>query len=226
MSHPRRYRGIGLTLALLAFTLLLAAGGADAAEQSASVRLKSTNDSTIKGRVKIEQIDGLTTLTVSVTGSTDPLLPYVRRGSCTAYRQQPAIPLALATAEAPSVTTVDIPFDSLMSGSYVVDLHIAQGDIASLLDPATSVACGVLATAASTAGTTTATAAPTATPEPATVAPVAGAGPFSNAQVAGLTLGLLIAGGGACLLTGMRLRRPAVFVRARVARRRLRGVVQ
>lgn len=223
MQSPRK-RTLGATLGLLALVFLVVAFsgmGARAADQSSSVRLRSTNDSSIKGRVKIEQIDGLSTLTVSVSGSTEPLLPYLHRGSCTAYRQQPAIPLAIATAETPSVTTVDIPFDALMSGSYVVDLHVAKGDFATLLDPKTSVACGVLTSAAPAA-----TATPTAPSESANVAPVAGAGPFSNAQVAGLTLGLLVAGGGACLLTGMRLRRPAVYVRSRVVRQRYRGVIR
>jgi hypothetical protein len=210
-----------VTLALIGLGLALAGSGADAADKRASVRLPSTNGSTVRGRATVAQLDGLTTIAVSVAGGGDAsYLPYVHRGTCTAYKEQPAIPLAIATSEAPSQTTVDIAIETLLNGEYVVDLHVAEGSIASLTDPTTSVACGVLQ--AASAATPTAV----ATQPPVAEAPVAGVGPLSDGQTAGVLVALagVIAIG--CMMTGLRLRRPAVYVRTRVVRRRYRGLLR
>ena len=131
---------------------------------------------------------------------------------------QPAIPLAITTPEAPTRTTVDLSFDELMSGKYVVDLHLVKGDFDYLLDPMTSVACGVLVEPKKTAATTK---------EPAaTHAPETGAGPLFARSAISISLALVL-GAACCLFAyGLRLRRPADYVRSRVVRRRYRRLMQ
>jgi hypothetical protein len=41
---------------------------------------------------------------------------------------------------------VDIPLETLRTRPYVIDLHALEGSIETLLDPSTSVSCGVVGT--------------------------------------------------------------------------------
>jgi hypothetical protein len=130
--------GIGLALAAQAEPLSL----------SLSVALEERNGSGVTGTALVEAVDGATWVTITLDGPDGGYLSFLHGGSCSAFAAGPAIPLALATRGVPSATAIDLPLSELMGGDFVIDVHAANGTIDSILDPATSVACGVLFTAA------------------------------------------------------------------------------
>jgi hypothetical protein len=118
-----------------------------ASEAGLIVPLEERDDSGVSGEVVLMRQDGLTVATVTIIDGVGPYLPYLRRGSCTSFRENPAIPLALASAGAPSTTTIDLPLDEL-SGAYVIALYAVEGNLDALLDATNSLACGRIVTAA------------------------------------------------------------------------------
>lgn len=118
------------------------------------IEITERDDSGVSGEAELADEAGLTIATVTITAGDGQYLPYLRRGSCKQFREQPAIPLALASTGAPSTTTVDLSLDEL-TGSYVIALYEIEGGIDDLLDPATAVACGRIVSEESTAATIT-----------------------------------------------------------------------
>jgi hypothetical protein len=107
-----------------------------------TVELAARNDSGVSGAAQLEATEGATWIRISVEGGRGDLIAYLRRGDCRAYLEQPAIPLALTTPGVESKTAVDVPLEELVAGGYLIALHAADGDLATLLDPEASAACG------------------------------------------------------------------------------------
>jgi hypothetical protein len=187
-----------------------------------SVRILERDHSGVSGKATLDAADGAVWVKIQVRGAKRDYLPYLHRGTCDAYRETPAIPLSLVAPGHTSETAIDLPLEELDSGDYVIDLHAADGDIASLLDPATSVACGVIG--AKTAATPTGEAAGSTHP------PSTGVGPLESGHgrlltlMGALCLSSLIL---ACLGAGVRQRPQHVpVVIDVVARHRLRGLMR
>ena len=128
-----------ITLAGARFVLPAGAG-----TEPISFPLEERNGSGVGGSVALEAADGVTWFSVSVTGPDTNYLPILRAGSCEAFDDESATPLALVTLGEPVATAIDVPIERLTGGGYVVDLHVAGGSYEELLDPATSVACGAI----------------------------------------------------------------------------------
>lgn len=204
-----------LTAGLFVAALALGGERTTVAAEPLVVRLKTTHDAGVAARAVLSPADDLTTIRITISRGDDTYLPYVRRGSCAAYADQPRIPLALASADQPSATLVDLPYDELAAGGYVLDLHVATGTFDELLDPSTSVACGAIGVADS--GSTGEAAA-------AVTAPVTGVGPLHGGAATGPLVGAAV-GAALVFAVGWRLRRPLVYVRARVVRKRCRELL-
>lgn len=195
--------------------------GAAAAEDKVFIKLKETHDSGVTATVKLTTEDGATLVRIYVKGADQQYLPYVRRGTCTEYKEIQGIPLSLASPARSTTTTIDIPIDDLRSGDYLIDLHVAAGNLESLNDPKSSVACGLIAAVDPE---------PTPVDEVATVTepPVAGVGGFTGgawvfgAAATMLGLSMLFA------VTGLFQRRTAEVVTpvtvSATAVRRLKGL--
>jgi hypothetical protein len=157
----RRLRGAALLM-----VLAIVAGGtrfilpAGAQAEPVIVSLHERNDSGVAGEAELTATDGATWVRIFVEGGDESLIAYLHRGDCTAFNDRPAIPLALTTPGTQSATAVDVPLDDLLAGEYLIDLHAAGGDFASLLDPATSVACGEIGDRGETPGAVATTAPP------------------------------------------------------------------
>lgn len=217
-----RRRLAGATLLMI---LAIVVGGtrvilpAGAQDEPVIVALEQRNDSGVSGVAELVATEGATWVRIEVDGGSKALIAYLHGGDCTAYRAQPAIPLALMTPGERSETAVDLPLAELLDGGYAIDLHRADSDIASLLDPATSVACGEIGERAAEGG-----AAGTAEP------PVTGIGPIEDgrdwmlalaATLAMVSLGL----GVTCLRTAPRPVEAPVYISV-VAMHRLRGLTK
>jgi hypothetical protein len=144
-SARRRFAG---SVALLFGAITLAGARfvlpAGAGTEPVSFPLVERNDSGVSGNVVLEVADGVTWFTVDVTGPDTNYLPILRVGTCEAFENDTATPLALVALGDPVATAIDIPIERLTSGGYMVDLHVADGSYEELLDPATSVACGAI----------------------------------------------------------------------------------
>ncbi len=223
-TQPARRRSswwLALAGVTLAFALVVALSGSlGAAVEAASgddptveFALFTRNDSGIAGVARLAPSETDTRIEILVDGPDAEYLPYLHRGSCDEYTADVSIPLAVVRPGSTVNTTVDLSVSELTTGEYVIDLHVARGSLESLMDPATSVACGVIALDEAKDG-------PLQTP-------VAGIGPFdsdsANWFAVGLTgLGVLFGFAG---LLARRVPPPAVAEDVNdVAIRRLRGI--
>lgn len=184
------------------------------------IPLVERNDSGVSGAVVLDAADGATWVRISVEAAGEEYLPYLRRGTCDAYRATPAIPLSLVAPGRPSETAVDLVLAELQSGGYLIDLHIIAGDLDDLLDPKTSVACGEIETREGGIEGSTETTQP----------PVTGIGPLQTGRDWTLVVAFAMAMLSFVLaLTCMRERRQPVeapVIIDVVAMHRLRGLTQ
>jgi hypothetical protein len=215
-----------LAAAMVSMLLAIVTGAAhlilpvSAQSEPVTIELAERNDSGVSGEAGLVAADGATWVHISVDGASDNYLPYLHRGTCSAYFDAPAIPLALTATGVQSKTAVDLPLDELESGSYVIDLHIVVGDLEDLLDPKSSVACGAIGAEEGGVGGSTATTQP----------PVTGIGPLQTGRDWTLAVAFAMAILSFVLaLTCLRERRlpaePPVIINV-VAMHRLRGLTQ
>lgn len=222
-NQPRRRSSGWLFLAgvTFAFALVIALSGtldvaveaAAGDDQPVEFELLPRNDSGIGGSARLTPSDSDTRIEIVVNGPKGDYLPYLHRGSCDEYSSDMSIPLAVVRPGSTVNTTVDLSVSELTTGGYVIDLHVAMGSLESLMDPATSVSCGVLTLNGSQNN-------PLQTP-------VAGIGPLdsgsANLVAAGLTVLAMLFG-----FAGLLARRVPPPIAAEdvnhVAIRRLRGL--
>jgi hypothetical protein len=120
--------------------------GAQADDETMIVDLAERNGSGVTAQAELARSDAETRIRVSVLIGDGTFLPFLHRGTCAEYGAMDAVPLSLVAPEAPSETTVDLDVTTLTSGTYVIDLHVANGNLEMLMDPETGVACGVIET--------------------------------------------------------------------------------
>jgi hypothetical protein len=121
------------------------ASAAQSTSEARSIRfaVAEANGSGLEARVKLIDLDGQTRVVVAIRGVKEgEFLPHIHAGRCNAYDGTPVFPLALFTADQRSRTTVDISFDDLVDGEYLVDIHPVTTSVDELFDPATAVVCG------------------------------------------------------------------------------------
>jgi hypothetical protein len=120
-------------------------GAAQSTSDARSTRfaVAEANGSGLEARVKLIDLDGQTRVVVAIRGVKDgEFLPHIHSGSCAAYDGTPDFPLALFPADERSRTTVDISYDELVTGDYLVDIHPVLTSVDELFNPATAVVCG------------------------------------------------------------------------------------
>ncbi|MDQ2684173.1 MAG: hypothetical protein M3Y37_11685, partial [Chloroflexota bacterium] len=99
----------------------------------------------VYGRVKLIERDGRTRVVVAIHGvKSGTFMPSIYAGTCATYPVVPSFPLAPFTADERSRTTVDIPYDELLSGGYFVDIHPAGETAGDLFGPEGALVCGEL----------------------------------------------------------------------------------
>ncbi len=129
---------------LIAATVALVAGTVSAAERSIDVSIESAHNSGVSARASLTSQGNATIVSLVVTGGAgNRYLPDVRSGTCTHAAEAPEIPLAMASSDALSRTTIDVALADLRTGSYVIMLHRLNGGAVSL-DPKTAAACGAI----------------------------------------------------------------------------------
>jgi hypothetical protein len=105
--------------------------------------LFEANDSGLEARVKLIDLDGQVRVVVALRGvDQGEYLPHIHAGSCADYSGRPVFPLARFTAGERSRTTVDIGYDDLLDGGYLIDIHPMTTSGDELFDPALAVVCG------------------------------------------------------------------------------------
>jgi hypothetical protein len=151
VHSPRaRPRWLLAPLMLALMTALLAVPGASpgAAQSTSDARnvrfaLFEANDSGLEARVKLIDLDGQVRVVVALRGvDQGEYLPHIHAGSCADYSGRPVFPLARFTAGERSRTTVDIGYDDLLDGGYLIDIHPMTTSGDELFDPALAVVCG------------------------------------------------------------------------------------
>ena len=190
---------------------------ASAQDDAIVVRIFERNGSDVSAQATLSASDLDTKVVVSIIAGDGSYLPYLHRGTCFAFNESVSVPLSLVTTGNPSETTVDLNLENLSAGDIVIDLHVAEGTLESLMDPATSVACGTIS------------AAETSSDREVVQGPVAGIGPFDLEEPwSGTTILVLLCAGMAAALGGVKIGRaprpvePAVI--DVVAMHRLRGL--
>lgn len=204
-----------LALLLPALALWPAAAQGDSEPRNVRFALPEANGSGVEARIKLIDLDGQTRIVISLRGEVaGEYLPHIHTGSCESYPGEPTWPLALFAAGDRSRTTVDVPYDDLLSGEYLVDIHPVLTSVEALFDPATALVCGQLTEQRETPE-------PTPTPEPEIAVirgPNTGMGPFPDQYSSTiLALGLSVIGVAAACF-GFDLRRRTVLT---IAQRRL-----
>lgn len=150
--RPRMFIAAGVFGAL---TLVAVLAGPMTPAQTASasndarsvlIRLPSANGNEGYGRAKLIETGTQTRVVVAAHGvSTDMYIPAIHEGTCAVYSGTPVFPLAAFEFGDRSRTTVDVTFDELISGQYLIDIHLVTENADDLFDPASAVACGQLA---------------------------------------------------------------------------------
>jgi hypothetical protein len=192
-------------------------GAAQAAEDARNIRfaLLEANESGLEARVKLIDLDGQVRVVVAIRGvSEGEYLPHIHSGSCDEYSGTPVFPLSLFAAGERSRTTVDISYDDLLSGGYLVDIHPVATSVDELFDPATALVCGQIP-----GQNITPEPAPPTKPEIDVIkGPNAGVGPIPDRYSSTILASVLAAVAVAMVCSGLDLRRRAMLS---IAQRRL-----
>lgn len=173
------------------------------------------------GRVKLIEQGERTRVVVALHDVEEgEFLPALHAGTCSTYTGDPLFPLAPFSAGERSRTTVDLDFDTLTGGGYLVDVHLLAGNEAELFDPVTALVCGEIGGEEPHAEVQ-----PTIAPiDPGegevavTTAPVTGIGPMDGQYWSTITVAGLAALALAFAAVGLDLRRRSILT---VAQRRL-----
>lgn len=118
---------------------------AQSSSEARNVRfaLFEANGSGLEARVKLIDLDGRVRVVVALRGvESGEYLPHIHSGSCEDYNGTPLFPLARFTAGERSRTTVEIGYDELLSGGFLIDIHPMATSADELFDPATALVCG------------------------------------------------------------------------------------
>jgi hypothetical protein len=215
-----RWMLASVLFALLAVLLPARGWMAEAAQRTSEARsirfaVAEANASGLEARVKLIDLDGQTRIVVAIRGVKEgEFLPHIHAGNCEAYDGTPVFPLALFPADQRSRTTVDISFDDLLTGGYLVDIHPVASSVDELFDPATAVVCGQM-------GGVETEPEPEPTPEPeieATAWPDTGIGPIPDRYWSTMLVSTLALLAVAFAGIGLDLRRRAMLT---IAQRRL-----
>jgi hypothetical protein len=152
-----------------------------------------------------------------VTG--DTFLPAIYSGSCSEYSPAPVVPLAPFESGDRSRTTVDISFDDMVAGGYLVAINPFASVESELFDPGNAVACGELNSQEPPVAEIEPTIEPIGGEEVAvTTPPVTGIGPISGQYWSTILVLVLGSMAIAFAAVGLDLRRRAALS---IAQRRL-----
>lgn len=195
-------------------------GAAQSLSEARSVRfaLDEANGSGLTARVKLIDMGGQTRVVVALRGVEDgEYLPHIHSGECGAYDGTPTWPLALFTAGERSRTSLDISFDDLVAGDYLIDIHPVATTVDALFDPDTALVCGQV-----TGPDALAEASPTPSPDKddfvVTRAPDTGVGPIPDQYWSTILISTLALLAAISASAGLDLRRRTALT---IAQRRL-----
>jgi hypothetical protein len=117
-----------------------------------TIRLRAAGASGVSGKATLRSVDGVTTVAVRIDGRDVAYPAHVHEGTCGEFEAMPGFPLADAEPDRISRTVVDVSLAHLLAGNYVINLHRPAMDLATLLDPASVVACGAIVVERSASG--------------------------------------------------------------------------
>jgi hypothetical protein len=213
-----------VTLALLAVLTPMRAWLPVAAQSTAEARsvrfaLGEANGSGLEARVKLIDLGGQTRVVVAIRGvDVGEFLPHIHSGQCTDYDGTPRFPLALFSADERSRTTVDLDYDTFLSGGYLIDIHPLATSVDDLFNPATAVVCGHVRPPEGAPEQSSTTPTPANDELIVITGPSAGAGPVPDQHSGTILVALLALLALAVAWTGFDLRRRTMLT---VAQRRL-----
>jgi hypothetical protein len=138
---------LALASALAALACIPGIDAAGGVPDHVTIRLREIGDSGVSGKATLRSKDGVTTVSIRITGPDGAYPAHIQVGNCGEFTAMPAFPLADADPTRITRTVVDVPLADLLAGRYVVTIHRPAADLTTLLDPASVVACGAIAAA-------------------------------------------------------------------------------
>jgi hypothetical protein len=117
-----------------------------------TIRLRAIDGSGVSGKATLRAEDGITTFAIRIDGRDGAYPAHVHEGECEKFEAMPGFPLADADPERITRTVIDLTLADLLASRYVINLHRPAADLATLLDPASVVACGAIAVKRSASG--------------------------------------------------------------------------
>jgi hypothetical protein len=138
---------LGLALTTTGWLSVAPAAAQDEAGESVLVTLAELDGSGVSGTATLTASGAQTGVTVQVAGASGVHPAHIHPGTCEAHDPTPAFPLTSVDASGASNSTIGAALADLLTGGYVVDLHL------SALELGTYVACGPIVAAATTTET-------------------------------------------------------------------------
>ena len=214
-----------LAMILLSVVAMLAPAmiSAQSTSEAPSVRfaLPEANNSGLEARIKLIDLGGgQTRIVIALRGNAaGDYLPHIHTGRCESYPGDPTWPLALFSAGERSRTTVDVSYDQVLSGDFLVDIHPVSMTVDDLFDPATALVCGQLDAEQQTPDPT-----PTPRPEIEVIrGPNTGVGPIPDQYWSTILVSILAVVTVVVACAGVDLRRRATLSIAQCRLNRLTG---
>lgn len=110
----------------------------------ATIRLRPTPGSAVKGRAVFRTYDGFTTVEVLLVEGEDRYVAELRQGDCQNAPGKPLLPLADALPGTLATTLLDLSLAELMSKPTMLVVLRPEPDLSTLYLPVNVVACGQL----------------------------------------------------------------------------------
>lgn len=196
--------------------------------RSIVIRLPEANGSGLYGRIKLIDLGEQTRVVVAIHGvDSGEFMAHIHIGACGAYDGHPAFPLATLTPTERSRTNVELTFDQVLAGGYLVDIHWQSAAADELFDPSSAIACGELVETSAEPAAEIEESVPFEQPrndDPyVSEGPITGIGPISDQYWSTIPVTVLASFAVLFAAMGLDLRRRAALT---VARRRLQVVTR
>ncbi len=140
---------LGLALTTTGWLSVAPAAAQDEAGESVLVTLAELDGSGVSGTATLTASGAQTGVTVQVAGASGVHPAHIHPGTCEAHDPTPAFPLTSVDASGASNSTIGAALADLLTGGYVVDLHL------SALELGTYVTCGPIPAGAGVEAATT-----------------------------------------------------------------------
>jgi len=140
---------LGLALTTTGWLSVSPAAAQDEAGESVLVTLAELDGSGVSGTATLTASGAQTGVTVQVAGASGVHPAHIHPGTCEAHDPTPAFPLTSVDASGGSNSTIGAALADLLTGGYVVDLHL------SALELGTYVTCGPIPAGAGVEAATT-----------------------------------------------------------------------